>query len=125
MRAVYPVACLQFGARLLYDQPDHQGLSGETADQMSRARTTSAATAGHLCFETYYDTKEGYTLKKMTTEEYVRDARFAPKLPLDLTTGRAGKAGCQRPGYRIIFWSVLIGIALLFLLIMLLLTTWH
>ena len=27
-------------------------------------------------FETYWDTKEGYTLSKMTTEEYVRDERF-------------------------------------------------
>ena len=29
-----------------------------------------------LDFETYYDSKLGYTLKKMTTEEYVRDYRF-------------------------------------------------
>ncbi len=27
-------------------------------------------------FETYWDTKEGFTLSKMTTEEYVRDERF-------------------------------------------------
>jgi len=27
-------------------------------------------------FETYWDTKEGYTLSKMTTEEYIRDKRF-------------------------------------------------
>lgn len=30
-----------------------------------------------LDFETYFDTKGGYTLKKMTTEEYIRDERFA------------------------------------------------
>lgn len=29
-----------------------------------------------LDFETFYDSKQGYTLKKMTTEEYVRDPRF-------------------------------------------------
>ena len=29
-----------------------------------------------LDFETFFDTKNGYTLKKMTTEEYVRDSRF-------------------------------------------------
>jgi len=64
---------------------------------MSRARTTSAATAGHLCFETYYDTREGYTLKKMTTEEYVRDARFAPiALGFDDGEGRKGWVSAAR-----------------------------
>lgn len=29
-----------------------------------------------LDFETFYDSKAGYTLKKLTTEEYVRDARY-------------------------------------------------
>jgi DNA polymerase I-like protein with 3'-5' exonuclease and polymerase domains len=29
-----------------------------------------------LDFETFYDSKQGYTLKKLTTEEYVRDHRF-------------------------------------------------
>ena len=27
-------------------------------------------------FETYWDTKEGYTLSKMTTEEYIRHDKF-------------------------------------------------
>lgn len=30
----------------------------------------------YLDFETFYDTASGYTLKKMTTEEYLRDPRF-------------------------------------------------
>lgn len=29
-------------------------------------------------FETYFDTKSGYTLKRMTTESYIRDKRFEP-----------------------------------------------
>ena len=29
-----------------------------------------------LDFETFYDSKKGYTLKKMTTEEYIRDPRY-------------------------------------------------
>jgi DNA polymerase len=29
-------------------------------------------------FETYWDTKEGYTLSKMTTEEYIRHEKFKP-----------------------------------------------
>lgn len=29
-----------------------------------------------LDFESYYDPKSGYTLKKMTTEHYIRDPRF-------------------------------------------------
>jgi hypothetical protein len=44
-----------------------------------------------LDFETFFDTKAGYTLKKVTCEGYVRDSRFAATcLGYDLGDGRSG-----------------------------------
>jgi hypothetical protein len=50
--------------------------------------------------------------------------RDLPQLLWDLTMGKVKKVGYRRLRYRI-FLAVFIGIALLFLLIMPLLTTWH
>lgn len=44
-----------------------------------------------LDFETFYSTSTGYTLKKMTTEAYIRDPRFAAIcMGYDLGDGKTG-----------------------------------